>query len=137
MAKAPPPSRCSGIAASIAKDGSEIGFEFVRTDGSKFEISVSLNTLADFIFGLEAQAGSALASAHKASGGDRRFMMPVKKRKVTKIQGATVQGQPILSLEVDGRIPLDMVLSRDQIPKLIEYLQDLQKAATGSPPKPN
>lgn len=130
-------SRLESFGAGIASDG-EVTFTFHRANKTQASISVPFNNLADLLLGLEAKAAEALAMLNAASrGGDRRLMMPIKKRSVTKLQGAGAQGMMVLSLELDKRLALDMALSPDQVKDTIDLLQAFQNRAGMAQPKPN
>lgn len=75
--------------------------------------------------------------ADSLRGVDRRLITPIRKRTATKIQGAVSRDGPVLTLELDGRLLLDVTLKDVQVTALIEFLQGLQSASAKPPPKAN
>jgi hypothetical protein len=134
-----PDLRLAGFKTAIAPDGSEVAFTFLRADRTETTVKIPFNDLAEFILGLEAQAGEAAAKLSASLRGvDRRLMMPVKKRDVTKLQGAVARGGlPILTVELDGRLQLDMTFQAYQIQDLVEWLEQLRSQTNMEPTKPN
>lgn len=129
--------RLKSIGASVASDG-EVAYRFQRSDGVDQSFSVPFIDLAAFVIQLEAKAGEALAMLNAASkGSDRRLMTPVRKRSVTNIQVAGSKDALVLTLELDGRLALDMALSEDQVRDTIQSLQAFLNRAHSARPKSN
>lgn len=131
-----PDNRFKGLRAAIADDGSEVIFG-IKSGNREFTVAVPFNDLADFILGLEVKAGEALAKLNAASGGDRRLMSPLKPRAITKVRGSGAKDVPILTLELNGQLTLDIALPPDRSQELVEYIQELRSQADTPPSKAN
>jgi hypothetical protein len=116
-----------GLETDITRDGSQIAYTFTLKDGSRHEVRVPVGHLAALILVMEQKAGDAIKVYQESLHGvDRRFF-ELRPRVVSKLQGAAVDGKPILSLELDGKLVLDLSFSQSQVAALIEWLEELQQ----------
>jgi hypothetical protein len=129
------PRILSSYSGGLSDDGRLFMITFNRTDGTKHEIIIPFDSLADMIGLLEATSGKAIERQEATlRGQDRRAFYPVKKRKLTKIGGGvSPDGIPILTLGIDQTIQMDFALPAEQIQELIEYLQQLDRDAKSLP----
>jgi hypothetical protein len=126
------------LETEVSNDGSVVRFTFVLADGSRNQVIVPFVDLGPMILVMEQQAAKKALAAIKASlrGADRRFL-PIRPRALTKLDGAIHQGNCILSLELDGKLALDLSFSQENLSGMIEWLKQLQLRSCEPEHKPS
>jgi hypothetical protein len=127
-----------GINSGTNEDGSIVEFQFHRQDGSIAYVQLPTIRLATVFEKIQETAAMAYAQQRKVAGGaDPRSMTPIHPMKVTRVQGAAAEGKPILSLEINGSIRMDLALEDTQVAEMIEWLGQLRQIARVHSPRPH
>lgn len=127
------------IGGGFAKDGQSILLRLTQADGTTTQTVVPIDSAFDLVSYIEEQTKLALDRQEELSKGvDRRLVYPLKPKRVTRLRGATATDQtPLLTIELDGRMQLDIALRGIDVRALIEWLEGLEEASQSPPTKPS
>ncbi|MEQ8250569.1 MAG: hypothetical protein RIB41_04965 [Oceanibaculum nanhaiense] len=131
--------KVQSVAHGCSLDGRIVTLTFADKDRSSVTIECDAGKLPSLYFLLETAAESARALQIKSlKGSDPRLMNPVHVKTVTALGGAvSMEGVPILDIEINGKMRLSLALGLENLQTLIEFLQGLESEAQTPPPKPN
>lgn len=114
----------------------------VATDDGGREVVLTLKDEAGTAFKVRLDAGIvggivgsllALGSRLKVAGENELRAQPIT---ITACRPATLDGRPVLDLQLEGTMSFPVTFPRSAIPALQQALSILQQTSTADPPKP-
>ena len=127
------------ITPGCSTDGRQITMKFVDADGASETIVADTSEATNLYFAVE----EAVQLAHeqqrkKLRGADPRAFGPIHAKTLTAFGGAvSVDGRPILDIEINGKIRLSLALQVKDLRTLIEWLERFEEELQAPPTKPN
>jgi hypothetical protein len=123
----------------VTRDGTGVVLMLRLSNNSEIRFAVRCVDVPDLVLNLETLA----AAAHKQrtgtlKGTDVRQVDGVKPRQITDLRAAIAYGgSPVLSLELDRQLRLDLAVDNPTNEKLVDLLSALKKSAGKPHSRPN
>jgi hypothetical protein len=116
------------IGFGFAEDGRIVELHLIRKSGKTAYVPVEFNDLSNLVLRIQEAAGQAWDLQKQALGGvDPRLVHPITVSVVDSLQGAySTSGEPIMTVALKSGLRIDLRVPLEDIPALIEWLEELQ-----------
>ena len=116
------------IGFGFSEDGKVVELRLIRKNGKTAYVPVEFSDLSNLVLRLQQAAGQAWELQRQVLGSvDPRLVHPITVSVVDSLQGAySKSGDPIMTVVLQTGLRIDLGVPLDDIPALIEWLEELQ-----------
>jgi hypothetical protein len=116
------------IGFGFVEDGRIVELHLIRKSGKTAYVPVEFSDLSNVVLRIQEAAGQAWDLQKQALGGvDPRLVHPMTVSVVDSLQGAySTSGEPIMTVVLKSGLRIDLRVRLEDIPGLIEWLEELQ-----------
>jgi hypothetical protein len=115
------------IGFGFAEDGRIVELHLIRKNGKTAYVPVEFGDLSNVVLRIQQAVGQAWELQKQALGGvDPRLVHPITVSLVDSLQGAySTSGEPIMTVVLKTGLRIDLEVQLEDIPALIEWLEEL------------
>ena len=115
------------IGFGFAEDGRIVELHLIRKNGKTAYVPVEFDDLSNVVLRIQQAVGQAWELQKQTLGGvDPRLVHPITVSLVDSLQGAySTSGEPIMTVVLKTGLRIDLGVQLEDIPALIEWLEEL------------
>jgi hypothetical protein len=122
----------------FAEDGTFVELHLIRKNGKAAYVPVEFGDLANVVLRIEQAAAQAWKLQEQALSVDPRLVHPITTSLVDSLQGASsTSGEPIITVVLKTGLRIDLGVPWEDIPALIEWLEELTASRLQGKPRDN